>query len=203
MASPPSTTLSNLSGTWTMNKSLSSDIQPALSLQGVSWFLRRAISLATITLHTRQYDDPAPPHSTHIDIEQTATGGIKGTTELRTLDGQIRDHTDYVFGTVQGRSRWVGLGEVEDAWLRGAGAGDTGKPPGTWLMGDGDTKDGRLVSVWVKSEPKGWVAEQVWGFQNIEGKRCHVRLVVVTKGEERKELRLVYDFLGREEGGSR
>lgn len=53
-------------------------------LQGIGWFKRRAISLATITLDIKQYRDDEGVE--HIDIEQTATGGIKGTTENRTLD---------------------------------------------------------------------------------------------------------------------
>jgi hypothetical protein len=34
----------------------------------------------------------------HIDIAQTLTGGIKGTTELRTLDWQERQHSDESHG---------------------------------------------------------------------------------------------------------
>lgn len=40
--------------------------------------------MATITLAVKQYRDDDGVE--HIDIEQTATGGIKGTTENRTLD---------------------------------------------------------------------------------------------------------------------
>lgn len=55
-----------------------------LTLQGVGWFTRKAIQLATVTLDINQYRDDNGVE--HIDIEQTATGGIKGTTENRTLD---------------------------------------------------------------------------------------------------------------------
>lgn len=53
-------------------------------LQGVSWFTRKAIRFSTITLDIKQYRDDDGVE--HIDIDQTATGGIKGTTENRTLD---------------------------------------------------------------------------------------------------------------------
>lgn len=53
-------------------------------LQGIGWFTRKAIGLATITLDVKQYRDDEGVE--HIDIVQTATGGIKGTTENRTLD---------------------------------------------------------------------------------------------------------------------
>ena len=55
-----------------------------LTLQGVGWFTRKAIGLATVTLDIEQYQ--APPEGapdtdapvTHVDVKQTATGGIKG-----------------------------------------------------------------------------------------------------------------------------
>lgn len=55
-----------------------------LTLQGIGWIVRKAISIATITLDVKQYRDDEGVE--HIDIEQTATGGVKGTTENRTLD---------------------------------------------------------------------------------------------------------------------
>ncbi|TVY54938.1 hypothetical protein LSUE1_G009423, partial [Lachnellula suecica] len=123
MAAPPEITLKDLTGDWVMNKTLSDDTDPILVLQGVSWFTRKAISLATITLHTKQYTDS--DNETHIDIEQTATGGIKGTTEIRVLNWSERTHTDSIFGTVKGRSRWLsGLGEVEKYLQEGWEAGE-------------------------------------------------------------------------------
>lgn len=55
-----------------------------LTLQGVGWLKRKAIGLATVTMDITQYQ--APPEGgadtdapvTHVDIAQTATGGIKG-----------------------------------------------------------------------------------------------------------------------------
>lgn len=55
-----------------------------LTLQGVGWFTRKAIGLATVTLDIEQYEglaEGAPETDapvTHVDIKQTATGGIKG-----------------------------------------------------------------------------------------------------------------------------
>ncbi|KAI9850731.1 MAG: hypothetical protein M1830_006964 [Pleopsidium flavum] len=183
MAAPPEVTLKDLSGKWVMNKTLSDDTDPILQMQGVNWFLRRAISLATITLTITQYTSPDPPHSTHIDIAQTATGGISGTTERRTLDWEVRGHKDGIFGEVRGKSRWVGLGELEkggmEEFLR------TG-----WT----DEGGGAVVQSWVESVGGGWTAEQVWGFEEIEGERYHARHVIVRKGDDSKQARLVYDF---------
>lgn len=157
-------------------------------MQGIGWFLRKAIGLASVTLHVRVYTEPASSGAattttassteaasplpsqpsllsssssaehartvTHIDIEQTATGGIKGTTELRTLDWKARPHADYVFGKCEGRSKWVDLEANDDAdvpddaflkegWLKGPGHG--GGPNGRML-----------VLAYVKSLERDW-----------------------------------------------
>jgi hypothetical protein len=173
----------------TQNKPLSDDPDPVLSLQGVSWFTRKAISLATITLHTKQYfssDDKA----THIDIEQTATGGIKGTTEIRVLNWSERSHEDHLFGNVKGQSRWLtSLDQVDDAFLKEG-----------WLDVDSEKggPDGEIfIESYVINEEKGWDARQVWGFAIVDGKRYYTRRVVVTKGKEVLRVRLVYNWIGK------
>lgn len=40
--------------------------------------------------------------NTHVDIQQTATGGIKGTLEKRTLAWTEAKHEDGIFGKVAG-----------------------------------------------------------------------------------------------------
>lgn len=118
----------------------------------------------------------------HIDIDQTATGGIKGTTELRQLDNQEVEHDDHIFGKVKGRSRWVKVAEVEDPRLKKG-----------WLP---ETLEDETVESNVTSVGNGWVAKQVWGFQEKNGKRHYARNVVVTKGKDRKEATLFYDYVG-------
>ncbi|KAI9679982.1 MAG: hypothetical protein M1817_004997 [Caeruleum heppii] len=207
MAAPPQKTIKDLTGDWVMNKTLSDPTDPILQMQHIGWFLRKAIGLATVTLHIKQYKAPAsessPPITststsstntstptstemiTHIDITQTATGGIQGTTELRTLDDQLREHTDHIFGKLRGRSRFVTVTkEVQDPFLKEG-----------WLE-ETATKEGGAVRAWSESVDSDWTAEQVWGFEEVEGKRRYVRHVVVTnKQGERKVARLVYDFL--------
>jgi hypothetical protein len=79
MAAPAEVTLKDLSGQWVMvsnslarphlwayrlirltylqNKTLSDDPDDVLALQGMGWMTRKAISIATVTLHTKQYTD--------------------------------------------------------------------------------------------------------------------------------------------------
>ena len=176
------------------NKSQSGNIEPALALQGIGWVTRKAVSLATMTLNIKQFSAPPSPPAdpsgaavAHIEIEQTGTGGIKGTTEKRCLDFEFREHTDYLFGHVKGQSKWVAAAEVTDEFLAGG-----------WLEGEEEAKgpNGEShVLNHVESYDNGWTATQVWGFKLVEGVRKYVRNVVIAKGAERVEIQLVYDFV--------
>jgi len=183
MATPPEVTLGDLSGQWVMNKTLSDDTDAVLALQGISWFTRKAISFATVTLHVKQYTTDG---ITHIDIDQTATGGIKGTTELRELNWTFREHDDHIFGHLKGKSRWLNLDLVEDTWMKEG-----------WLEGD-EEKGGpggeKHIQSYVENEKVGWTGDQIWGFSEIDGKRYYVRRVTIVKGDTTLKVRLVYDF---------
>lgn len=61
-----------------------------------------------------------------------------------------------------------------------------------WLEESGGT----WVQSWAESESKGWNVDQVWGFEELLGKRYHTRHLIVRKGEEYKMARLVYDYQG-------
>jgi hypothetical protein len=69
-----------------------------LQLQGVGWFKRNVIALSTITLSVKHYKDDGGVE--HIDIDQTVTGGIPGTSEDRILDWVERHKEDGLFGFV-------------------------------------------------------------------------------------------------------
>lgn len=178
------------------NKSQSTSVEPGLALQGIGWVTRKAVSMTTVTLHVKQYTappsppaDPSGPEATHIDIEQTGTGGVKGSTELRCLDSNFRDHSDWLFGLVRGQSKWIAPADIQDPHLAGAGA---------WLEGEaeaGGPNGETHVLSHVESVDNGWTATQIWGFQLVEGERKYVRHIVITKGTGRVELKLVYDFL--------
>jgi len=187
MAAGPEVTLKDLTGDWVMNKSLSDDADPVLALQGIGWWTRKAISLATITLHVKQYiDENGIPH---IDIDNTATGGIKGTSELRILDWQERSHKDHLFGNLTGKSRFLTLDDVEDEYLKDG-----------WLEGEeenGGSGGERHVESYSFNEENGWTADQIWGFAVIDGQRYYTRRIVVTKGSEVLKVRLVYNWLGK------
>lgn len=193
MAAPPSKTLRDLSGKWVMNKTLSDSSEPALALQGVGWFVRKGIAVASVTLNIKEYTAPPKPPVTpaggeqavHIDIVQTATGGIKGTTELWCVDRVKREHSDWLFGNVTGSSRWVTRAEITDEYLKRG-----------WIEADQPGGDDELIETTAENFENGWLALQIWGFQLVGGERRYARNIVVTKGSEKVEMRLVYDWAG-------
>ncbi|KAG5998386.1 hypothetical protein E4U43_002430 [Claviceps pusilla] len=190
MAAPADKTLNNLNGQWTVNYDLSESTDPALAIQGIGYFIRTAISYATISLSVTQYEAPPKPPNpsaetvTHIDIAQSASG-LTSTQENRCVDDTLREHTDWLFGTVQGRTKWVSLEDVEDTYLKSG-----------WEV----EGDGKFIWSHVENKEKGWTANQIWGFQSVNGERRYCRKIVVAKGSQRAEFRLVYDYDGVEGG---
>jgi hypothetical protein len=79
--------------------------RPYAGTSRVSWLKRKIILLATVTLSVKEYVDAE--NVTHSDPDQTATGGIQGTTELRILDWSETTHEDHIFGNLKSRNRWV------------------------------------------------------------------------------------------------
>ena len=168
------------------SKTLSDPTDAVLTLQGIGWLKRKAIGLATVTLAIKQYKDEAGVD--HVDIDQTATGGIKGTAETRVLDWVERTHEDHVFGLLQGKSRWLNNSGAEwdalDEFLKE-----------DWLIEQAGPNGEPFILNHAVNEAVGWVAIQVWGFALINGIRYYTRRVIVSKkdGSETLKVRLVYE----------
>ncbi|KPI34643.1 uncharacterized protein AB675_11624 [Cyphellophora attinorum] len=203
MAAPPEVTCTNLTGKFTMNKSLGDDLEPMLILQGIGWFVRKAIGLATPALTIKEYKEG---DVYHIDILSVASG-LSSQQENRTLDWADRAHTDRIFGNVKGRSRLYtstnltpateGLSTEDVAFLNAQQLKDG--TPSKWL------DEGEHVQSFVVNVDKGygWTAEQTWGFEDVkgDGQRRYTRRVIARDAKGKVErLRLVYDYTGPVEG---
>ncbi|CCX30157.1 hypothetical protein FPQ18DRAFT_315313 [Pyronema domesticum] len=183
MAAPKDMTTLDITGRWIMNKTLSEDTSEILTLQNVRWMTRTAIGLATITLDIKHFKDKEGVE--HIDIQQTMTGGIKGTEEKRTLDSVERGHKDHIFGNVVGKTKRCKVEEVEDEYLK------TGWE--TAMVEEG------VIDSYVVNKEVDWVAHQIWGFEIINGEKRYVRHVrFEKKGNNAKVItrKLVYDYIG-------
>ena len=87
-----------------------------------------------------------------IEVVNTLTGGIPGTTELSVLDWTNRSHEDSVFGKVLGKSKRVDLPKsIEDPYLKeGWDVCQDSKEDGVLLFYDESVVENRR-----------WTAEQV------------------------------------------
>jgi len=188
MAAPAAVTTRDISGKYVLNTKLSDPnvVEDILRVQNVSWVLRKAISLATVTLTVKHNPDNRGVE--RIEVVNTLTGGIPGTTELSVLDWTNSLHEDYVFGKVLGRSKRVDFPDgIEDPLLKEG-----------WNASRGEKEDGVL---YFYDENVGgsvhWTAEQLWGFGELNGERRHLRCVrMAGKDERARYFRLVYDYLG-------
>lgn len=217
MAAPADSTIKNLNGEWTMEKSLSDPTEPILSLQGISWVTRKAISLATVTLKVHEYPDAEDAKVVHVDIDQVLTGGLKGTSEKRQTDWIAREHADHIFGTLKGQSRLLRGSKGDDGkvrpnvdvntkiddpkvkkFLRGEILADGSASEGFTVDNVGEEYgegEGLWLQSFVVNQDSGWTAEQIWGFETINGKRYYTRRVAVAKDGKFLLGRLVYDFV--------
>ncbi|KAL8909434.1 MAG: hypothetical protein Q9207_000269 [Kuettlingeria erythrocarpa] len=179
MAAPASKTLANLSGSYKLNKSLSTaDIASILALQGTSILIRKAIASASVTLNISQ------PSTHEYKIEQTATAAsIPGTTEQYILDGEWRANEDAFFGEVRGRSQWISL---DDAKAKGPDLA------GGWE----DSDEGKLILAEGGSTDGKWEAFRIWGFEEIGGGRRYTQSVKVwNKDGKEVKGKMVYEFV--------
>ncbi|EAW24858.1 uncharacterized protein NFIA_103460 [Aspergillus fischeri NRRL 181] len=221
MAAPADVTIKNLNGEWTMEKNISDPSDPILAFQGVSWVTRKAISYATVTLIVKEYADSEDAKLMHIDIDQVLTGGLKGTSEKRHTDWAEREHKDHIFGTLKGRSRLIRGSKGDDGKVRPAVDINTkiddpkvkqflrgeilidGSPCEGFLVDNEGEEYGEGEGLFLQSfvvnqdDGAGWTAEQIWGFETINGQRYHTRRVVVAKDGDYKMARLAYTYVKR------
>lgn len=140
--------------------------------------------MMSVQLNIKEYQDEQGLW--HIDVEQPGAAGIKGTTELRTIDGKEADHEDHIFGHIVGTNDWKKVSE-----LTGDDAEDVEYLKADWL-------DDEVIDNMAVNSKSGWTARQVWGFQhavvNGETKRMYARNVVVKKKDKFVRAKLIYDY---------
>jgi hypothetical protein len=125
----------------------------------------------------------------HIVINTTITGGIKTTPEHRVHDDAWGDeYSDPIFGKSRSRHRRVKISSLKEDDLV------EGLLKGGWTQDifEGD----ELIDGIVESLNYGWVARLAYGFEDINGERRFVRRTIVTKGDQVRSLRMVFDFKG-------
>ncbi|KAJ2919256.1 hypothetical protein MD484_g1144, partial [Candolleomyces efflorescens] len=186
MATPAELNVLDLSGRYVMNKTLSDNrTDTILSLQGVPWLKRKAISIGTITLYVKHTKDANGAEN--INIDQVITGGIPASSEDRILDWEGRHKEDSTFGHVVSKTRRVKSDELDIDFLKNGWTADTYEHGLVHTYAESDTAKSGTT----------WIANQTWGIQEIGGERRYTRHLKFTgpKGEDIEAV-LVYDYLG-------
>ena len=205
MAAPDNASILNMTGTWCLNPIESDDLGPTFMLvikfyhnqtsfstnihqkQGIPWIIRKVISFATLELKMVQ-NPPAPPErpTTVIDINQTVRPGGFDTANSYILDGETRHDKVPIFGAMSMRAQYVTMGEVGQDELMGH---EIEQP---------DVADGRVgIKEMTEGVNTGWKTTAVWVFEKADGETGHRRFCkycTTTKGEQRVQARLVYDY---------
>ncbi|KAH8695656.1 hypothetical protein BGW36DRAFT_398820 [Talaromyces proteolyticus] len=216
MATPSHVTIDNLNGKWTIDKKLSSNLDPVLALQGVSWVLRKAINASTAILDVKEHretDAAAGQTTVRIDVVQYTTSGLPGINESRILDWSSSSQENHILGKSDVRARFI-QGKrnsegnilpdldlqipVEHEMVKKFLIGEVledGTPCEGFLV-ENPQEEGIWVQLYACSHKAGWTAEQVWGFEMINQERRYTRRLVVANRDGKFQLaRLVYNFI--------
>jgi hypothetical protein len=123
--------------------------------------------------------------------------------ETINLDWTERDKKLPIFGAVKTRNREVTVQSSTtslEASSYGADAAAVENAEDlSWLLADwirGEDGGLEIIESQVLSTDAGWVSHQVWGFEIIDGKKEHVRKVVLWKGAQKTRAHLIYQYLG-------
>ncbi|KAL4957565.1 hypothetical protein BDW69DRAFT_191535 [Aspergillus filifer] len=219
MSIPAEIALKTLKGSWTLDKSVTDSSDSILRLQGVSWLTRRAISVATQTLHfnSSTIQNEGGTQIPQLTMRQTLTGGIPGSTEERVMDWFERLRSNHVYGNILSKSKLVkgivdGSGTLKpeiqvQSQVKDEKAAAKIKEflmSGSIYLSTANGKNEAETSLkeyedlyihdFGRSEKAGWTAEQIWTFETINSQPYLTRRIAVVKGEEVELARLVYKF---------
>ncbi|QKX55863.1 uncharacterized protein TRUGW13939_02962 [Talaromyces rugulosus] len=194
MTSPGGAGVLNLGGNWVMDKAKSTGLDAVLTLQGIGWLTRKAVTASTVNLKITQgsHADTDGVESTEwITLEQVLTGGLRGAPEVRSLSWADFKHDDTLFGPVIVRSHYVPGAKKPDgriypvlevqtqvdrfnieSWLTAAVITDQKT----------DNLEKAFMHDYICSVSTGWTAEQVWALETTEEGTLLTRKVAVVKG---------------------
>ncbi|KAH6650458.1 hypothetical protein F5144DRAFT_523685 [Chaetomium tenue] len=183
MAAPTTINIDDVSGRWLLNRQLSQSTEAMFALQGIPWIIRKIINFATLELEYVKLDPTPDATAARLAFKQTVRPGGFDTRNEYILDGESRTDTVPIFGEISMRCHYVGSEEAA-------------KHDAVGLETDADNAGHAAILEILRSEPMGWAATTVWGFEVIDGVRRFVKHNSTIKGEKVEKAKLVFDYLG-------
>ncbi|KAJ5287935.1 hypothetical protein N7478_003621 [Penicillium angulare] len=197
MAAPLSKDVTNLTGTWRLNRKLSDDPEGLLALQGVPWITRKALRLASLSLQMTQSVSMSDASSdgtsdgtntssdddgfvTMLHVRQTVSPGSFNSDSSCPVNGQEQKLSLPIFGDIKMSLRYMNTSGIKDEVIRQQY--EDGCPTKTVI--DEDAVNLKM----------GWTAHVLWGFEIINGKRYLTRNATSSRNDETVAARMVYDY---------
>ncbi|KAF5863456.1 hypothetical protein ETB97_010087 [Aspergillus alliaceus] len=213
MAHPAEIQLSNLSGSWLMDKTKSDDLDAVLKLQGIGWLMRKTINASSVTLNftqSEELDSSTNELVQCVTMQQALVGGIKGAPQKTSLNWTDSRYNDPVFGSGTVRSCFVkgvktSSGKVQPDLINTVELKGERGPGDEKFLAQGVVVDTRIETTeqylgkaflqdFLQSTDYGWATEQLWALEEVDGNVCLTRKIVVTKGGSTEVARLVYRY---------
>ncbi|KAJ5784600.1 uncharacterized protein N7503_009812 [Penicillium pulvis] len=193
MAAPISKDITNLDGTWSLNRKLSDDPDGVFALQGVPWITRKVLRFASLTLHITQSVSLSDASSTDSssDMGSVTTmyvkqvvhpGGFNSETSCP-LNGIGQDMSLPIFGDINMQLRYMNTADIKDDVLR------QGFEEGC--------SSSIVIDEAAYNTKMDWTAHVLWGFEMINGKRYLTRNALTSKNSQKDKpvtARMVYDY---------
>ncbi|KAJ5374409.1 hypothetical protein N7517_006415 [Penicillium concentricum] len=193
MAAPNFKDIPDLTGTWVLNRKLSTDPDEIMVLQGVPWVVRKVLRHARLSLQICQttstcIDEKCDEGSvladksnsvTSLRITQTVNPGGFDSEGSYLVDGSKQDLSLPIFGDIQMQLEFIDKSHVlEDS---------------TRKIVEVASLTNIVIQELALNSSKGWDAEVIWGFEELEGKKHLTRNIRTTKEEKKVIAKMVYD----------
>ncbi|KAJ7115169.1 hypothetical protein C8R44DRAFT_739777 [Mycena epipterygia] len=186
MAAPASVTIADLSGKWSINKSLSdlAAIDKTLEAQGLGAPERAAVAAAEATLAFKHYKNADGVEQYDVEVvSDTRVQGVVMPGETRLLTWTDATMDSPIFGKLVVKTRRAKAAEIGDAYLTEGWSADT-------------LEHGLIQSEAHSAGGINWTYNQTWGFEDVSGKRHHTRRGKFTGPTGQViESRVVYDYV--------
>jgi hypothetical protein len=132
--------------------------------------------------------EPDTESAAIINVKQTVRPGGFDTANRYVLDGQTRHDTVPIFGAMSMRARYVSKEEVSKEATLGR---EIEEPV---IVGRDDGVHPVAIEERSGGVNTGWQTVATWGFEKVDGERRFCKYCITTKGDQRAEARLVYDY---------
>ncbi|OQE39361.1 hypothetical protein PENCOP_c007G05915 [Penicillium coprophilum] len=193
MAAPNLKDIPDLTGTWVLNRKLSTDPDEIMALQGVPWVVRKVLRHARLSLQICQttstcieekVDDNSimadnSKSSTSLRITQTVNPGGFDSEGNYLVDGSKQDLSLPIFGDIQMQLKFIQRSLVLEDCIR--------------EIVEVASLTSMVIQELAMNSSKGWDAEVIWGFEELEGKRYLTRNIRTTKENKKVIAKMVYD----------